>query len=221
MSVKGKLGRSSLGQTMPVHAEPLGFTNASFRAVNQVTFSYRTNTEAAAVLLPTEMEIDENPKISVMFLSYRFSSVGPFREYIHIIHARFRGEEVGFVPHIFISNERGMLAGREREGYPKLLGDIDFDMHQPNVYRLITAQLSPPGVVVRAHAKGRVSWTSLSPPPVYFASGQRTGKYRSGLDHPVEDATGRSSLSYEDFAVATIDEVEQRKFINKRFTVGY
>jgi len=77
MSVKGKLGRSSLGQTMPVHAEPLGFTNASFRAVNQVTFSYRTNTEAAAVLLPTEMEIDENPKISVMFLSYGFSSVGP------------------------------------------------------------------------------------------------------------------------------------------------
>jgi len=31
--VKGKLSRSSLGQTMPVHAEPLGFTNASFRAV--------------------------------------------------------------------------------------------------------------------------------------------------------------------------------------------
>jgi hypothetical protein len=221
MSVKGKLGRGSLGQTMPVHAEPLGFTNASFRAVNQVTFSYRTNTEAAAVLPPTEMEIDENPKISVMFLSYGFSSVGPFREYIHIIHARFRGEEVGFVPHIFISNERGMLAGREREGYPKLLGDIDFDMHQPNVYGLITAQLSRPAGVVRGHANRRVSWTYLSAPPVYFAPGQRTGKYRSGLDHPVEDATGRSSLSYEDFAVATIDEVEQRKFINKRFTVGY
>src|SRR5260221_9898411 len=91
MSVTGKMSRSSLGQVMPVHAEPLGFTNASFRAVNQVTFSYRTNTDAAAVLLPTELEIDENPKISVMFLSYGFSSVGPFREYIHIIHARFRG----------------------------------------------------------------------------------------------------------------------------------
>ncbi len=73
----------------------------------------------------------------------------------------------------------------------------------------------------RGHANGRVSWTYLSPPPVYFAPGQRTGKYRTGLDHPVEDATGRSSLSYEDFAIAMIDEVEQRKFINKRFTVGY
>src|SRR5258708_32168528 len=112
MSGKGKMSRSSLGQVMPVHADPLGFTNASFRAVNQVTFSYRTNPEAAAVLLPTEMEIDENPKISVMFLSYGFSSLGPFREYIHIIHPRFRGEAGGLGPHIVISNEPGMVAGR-------------------------------------------------------------------------------------------------------------
>ena len=157
MSVKGTMNRSSLGQMMPVHAEPLGFTSASFRAVNQVTFSYRTNTDAAAALLPTELEIDENPKISVMFLSYGFSSVGPFREYIHIIHARFRGEEVGFVPHIFITNERGMLSGREREGYPKLLGDIDFDMNQPNVYGLISAKLSRPAGIVLAQAIFRPS----------------------------------------------------------------
>src|SRR5260370_8430972 len=108
MSGTGKMSRSSLGQVMPVHAEPLGFTNASFRAVNQVTFSYRTNTDAAAVLLPTEFGIDENPKISVMFLSYGFSSVRPFRGDIHIIHPRFLGGEVRFVPHIFTLNNRGL-----------------------------------------------------------------------------------------------------------------
>src|SRR5258705_713720 len=157
MSVKGKMSRSSLGQVMPVHADPLGFTNASFRAVNQVTFSYRTHTDGAAALLPTDLEIEEDPKVSVMFLSYGFSSVGPFREYIHIIHARFRGEEVGFVPHIFISNERGMLAGREREGYPKLLGEIEFDMNQPNVYGIITARLSRPAGFVLAQGIFRPS----------------------------------------------------------------
>src|SRR5258705_7980155 len=177
MSVKGKLSRSSLGQTMPVHAEPLGFTNASFRAVNKVTFSYRTNTEAAAALLPTELEIDEKPKISVMFLSYGFTSVGPFREYIHIIHARFRGEEVGFVPHIFISNERGMLAGREREGYPKLLGEIEFDMNQSNVYGLVTARLSRPAGVTLAQGIFRprelVGEISTDEPRVVNAIGLR------------------------------------------------
>jgi len=152
MPTVGKLTRSRLAHTMPVHADPLSFTSASFRGVNQVTFSYRTNTDAAAALLPAELEIEQSPKVSVMFLSYGFSSVGPFREYIHIIHARFRGEEVGFVPHIFISNERGMLAGREREGYPKLLGEIDFDMNRPNVYGLVTAQLSRPAGITLAQA---------------------------------------------------------------------
>ncbi|RQR22988.1 acetoacetate decarboxylase family protein [Burkholderia sp. Bp9142] len=157
MFVAGKLTRRNLAQTMPVHADPLGFTDASFRGVNQVTFSYRTHTDAAATLLPSDLEIEENPKVSVMFLSYGFSSVGPFREYIHIIHARFRGEEVGFVPHIFISNERGMLAGREREGYPKLLGEIDFDMNQSNVYGLVTAQLSRPAGITLAQGIFRPS----------------------------------------------------------------
>jgi len=163
MSINGKQTRSTLAQTMPVHADPLSFTNASFRGVNQVTFSYRTHTDAAAALLPAELEIEQNPKVSVMFLSYGFSSVGPFREYIHIVHARFRGEEVGFVPHIFISNERGMLAGREREGYPKLLGEIDFDMNRANVYGMVTAQL--PGQPVsrwRKEFSGRASWSARS-----------------------------------------------------------
>jgi hypothetical protein len=148
--MRGKLTWNGFAQTMPVHADPLSFTNASFRGVNQVTFSYRTNADAAAALLPADLEIEQDPKVSVMFLSYAFSSVGPFGEYIHIIHARFRGEEVGFVPHIFISNERGMLAGREREGYPKLLGEIDFDMNQSNVYGLVTARLSRPAGLVRS-----------------------------------------------------------------------
>jgi len=157
MFINGKQTRSSLAQTMPVHADPLSFTNASFRGVNQVTFSYRTHTDAAAALLPAELEIEQNPKVSVMFLSYGFSSVGPFREYIHIVHARFRGAEVGFVPHIFISNERGMLAGREREGYPKLLGEIDFDMNRASVYGLVTAQLSRPAGIMLAQGIFRPS----------------------------------------------------------------
>ena len=157
MFVRGKLTRNSLAQTMPVHADPLKFTSASFRGVNQVTFSYRTTTEAAAALLPADLELEQNPKVSVMFLAYGFSSVGPFKEYIHIIHARFRGDEVGYVPHIFISNERGMLAGREREGYPKLLGEIDFDMNQANVYGLVTARLSRPAGVTLAQGIFRPS----------------------------------------------------------------
>jgi len=78
------------------------------------------------------------PEVSVMFLSYG-QQCGSVREYIHIITHGFAVKRSG-CSHIFISNERECFrAGRE--GYPKLLGEIDFDMNS-HVYGLITARLS-------------------------------------------------------------------------------
>jgi acetoacetate decarboxylase len=157
MSIRGKLSKSSMGDMMPAHAEPLNFTTASFREVDQVTFTYRTDTEAAAALLPADLEVDENPLISVLFVSYAISSVGPFREFIQTITARFRDEEVGYVPHIYITNERGMLAGREREGLPKLLGNIDFDMRRVTTEGLVTPRVSRPSDITLAQGVFRPS----------------------------------------------------------------
>ncbi|MEW2442303.1 NAD(P)-dependent oxidoreductase [Micromonospora marina] len=72
----------------------------------------------------------------------------------------------------------------------------------------------------RAGADG-VTWTYVSPPPLEFHPGERTGHYRTGSDHPVTDAQGRSVLTYEDLAVAIVDEIENPRFANARFTVAY
>lgn len=66
-----------------------------------------------------------------------------------------------------------------------------------------------------------VTWTYVSPPPVHFAPGERRGTYRTALDHPVAGEDGRARLSYEDFAVALVDEIETPRHLNRRFTVGY
>jgi putative NADH-flavin reductase len=66
-----------------------------------------------------------------------------------------------------------------------------------------------------------VPWTYISPPPVEFHPGERTGSYRVGRDQPVTDEQGRSALSYEDLAVAVVDEIENPQFLNTRFTAGY
>jgi putative NADH-flavin reductase len=72
----------------------------------------------------------------------------------------------------------------------------------------------------RATADG-VPWTYVSPPPLEFHPGERTGRYRTGGDHPVTDAQGRSVLSYEDLAVAVLDEIENPRHLNTRFTAAY
>lgn len=66
-----------------------------------------------------------------------------------------------------------------------------------------------------------VEWTYMSPPPGNFQPGPRTGRYRVGRDQPVTDAAGGSAISYEDYAVALVDEIEHPRHLRQRFTVGY
>ncbi|WP_040812217.1 NAD(P)-dependent oxidoreductase [Nocardia concava] len=63
-------------------------------------------------------------------------------------------------------------------------------------------------------------WTYLSPAE-QIGPGQRTARYRIGGDQPVLDADGHSRISFEDTAVALLDEIETPRFVQRRFTIGY
>jgi putative NADH-flavin reductase len=68
-----------------------------------------------------------------------------------------------------------------------------------------------------------LDWTFFSP-AIEMHHGittGRTGKYRLGTDNPVFNNENRSIHSVEDLSVAVIDEVENKKFIRKRFTAAY
>ena len=65
-----------------------------------------------------------------------------------------------------------------------------------------------------------LDWTFLSP-SAEFVDGLRTGEFRLGDDTLLRDGTGRSWISYEDYAVALVDELENPVHLNRRFTVGY
>jgi putative NADH-flavin reductase len=69
-------------------------------------------------------------------------------------------------------------------------------------------------------AEKELNWTFLSPSAL-FVAGERTGKFRLGADQLLTAADGKSSISFEDFAVALADEVERPAHIRRRFTVGY
>ncbi len=64
-----------------------------------------------------------------------------------------------------------------------------------------------------------LEWTYISP-PAFLETGPRTGIFRRGVDHLVVDQQGRSRISYWDFAVAVVDEIE-REVARRRVTAGY
>jgi len=65
-----------------------------------------------------------------------------------------------------------------------------------------------------------LEWSYLSP-SAEMKRGQRTGKFRLGSDQLLVDATGKSQISVQDYAVAMIDELERPAHLRRRFTVGY
>jgi putative NADH-flavin reductase len=63
-------------------------------------------------------------------------------------------------------------------------------------------------------------WTYFSP-AAFFEPGERTGKFRLGTDDLITDAQGNSRISFEDYAIALVDELENPQHRRGRFTIGY
>lgn len=64
-----------------------------------------------------------------------------------------------------------------------------------------------------------LEWTFLSPSAEIF-EGERTGQFRLGKDSLLSNEDG-SRISFEDYAIALVDELERPAHIRQRFTVGY
>ncbi|PTR29380.1 NAD(P)-dependent oxidoreductase [Pseudomonas sp. GV085] len=66
----------------------------------------------------------------------------------------------------------------------------------------------------------QLDWTFLSP-SAEFVEGERTGKFRLGQDGLLVSSEGRSWITFADYAIAMLDEVEAPKHSRQRFAVGY
>ncbi len=72
-----------------------------------------------------------------------------------------------------------------------------------------------------------INWTYLSP-SAFFEAGERTGKFRLGTKSLIIDEKvtspipfGNSRISFEDYAVALVDELERPAHLRAQLTVGY
>jgi putative NADH-flavin reductase len=73
--------------------------------------------------------------------------------------------------------------------------------------------------VYRTESEG-LDWTYISP-AIEIGPGKRTGKFRTGRDQILVDDQGKSFISYEDYAVAVVDELEQARNPRRRIAVAY
>lgn len=72
-------------------------------------------------------------------------------------------------------------------------------------------------------APAELDWFYVSPAALFgsFAPGEATGSYRTGGDVLVTKDDGSSEISGADYALAFVDEIEQRNHVRERFTTGH
>ena len=125
----------------------------------------------------------------------------------------------------------GLLDGLARSGVPRALivgGAASLEtepgkqlIDSPGFPEEIKIEAEPARQALnRLRREDRIDWTFLSP-SVFFGPGERTGAFRLGGDELLTAADGKSHISYEDYAVALLDEIERPQHRRTRFTVGY
>ena len=67
-------------------------------------------------------------------------------------------------------------------------------------------------------AASRVNYTFVSPAEFFDAGSRGVGTYTLGTDVAIKNAMNMSYITYEDYALAVVDEMENRSFIRARFT---
>ncbi|MGE7947150.1 NAD(P)-dependent oxidoreductase [Lysinibacillus sp. NPDC093688] len=92
-------------------------------------------------------------------------------------------------------------------------------MDTPDFPEMFYATAKNQGENLHDLQQSSITWTFLSPSAFFDPEGPRTGSYTAGEDHLIVNTAGESYVSYADYAVAVLDEVENPKHVNSRFTV--
>ena len=130
------------------------------------------------------------------------------------------------------ANSRALIAGLRSAGVKRVLyvggasslevapGKALADQPDfPEIYKAEAEEGRDALRIWRGEAHG-LEWTYLSP-AAEIAAGTRTGSYRTTRDQLLVDSKGRSFISFEDYAVAVLDELERPQHVGERFGVAY
>ncbi|MGA3602696.1 NAD(P)-dependent oxidoreductase [Lysinibacillus agricola] len=181
---------------------------------HEVTAIVRTASKVTATIDVIEKDVFELTKEDVKSFDVVVNAFGaPFgQEELHVKAGRhlidiFTGIEtklfvVGGAGSLFVDPEKTVRV-----------------MDTPDFPEMFFATAKNQGENLQDLQQSTITWTFLSPSAFFDPEGPRTGSYTTGVDHLLINAAGESYVSYTDYAVAVLDEIENPKHVNSRFTV--
>ena len=95
----------------------------------------------------------------------------------------------------------------------QLINTPDF----PEAYKPTATAMSKS--LAKLRERKDVKWTYISPAADFQADGERTGKYLLAGEQFTLNSRNESIISYADYAIAMVDEIESGKHIQQRISV--
>ena len=124
---RGKLTKTDLGYSLPVDAPLYGRLPVNYTDVSMMIFEYFTDLDAAAALLPEQLELTDPPIALLLFAEYPQSDLGPYNEVAQALVCKYRDQTMTYAVRLHVTNDAALTMGRESGGFPKKLGEIAFN----------------------------------------------------------------------------------------------
>ena len=87
----------------------------------------------------------------------------------------------------------------------------------PDAFKPLAAAMAK--ALTELRERKDVKWTYISPAGDYQADGERSGKYILGGEELTLNSRNESIISYADYAIAMVDEIEKGNHIQQRISV--
>lgn len=153
MPTPGALTPDRFGFTGPVSAPNVDPPPHHYRGTELATFDFETQADAAAAVVPAGLDVAHEPaRARMMVADFAFSTLGAYREAMLTIACTWEGRRVQYCPYLIVTEDIGLIAGREVWGAPKLLGAVGWDhssavitchVERPAGFRIATGTLRP------------------------------------------------------------------------------
>ncbi|KAK1676166.1 hypothetical protein BDP55DRAFT_110120 [Colletotrichum godetiae] len=114
----------------------------SFAIDTMLCFTYRVAASRVRHLVPSVLELEDEPLMSTSVLDYGMSPVGSYKEFVHQVEVTYKNEKFMYSLILILDNEAAIFAGREQYGFPKVFGEADIETK--NGTRLVQANAQRP-----------------------------------------------------------------------------
>ncbi|KAF1843082.1 acetoacetate decarboxylase [Cucurbitaria berberidis CBS 394.84] len=112
---------------IPAFAPPYTTETNDFADVSLLIVTYRTSLEDVRSLVPEFLELEEEPLVTAMIVTYEMSTVGAYNEYVHQVEVVYDGKKYDYFLSLILNNEAAIFSGREQFGFPKTFGKVTLE----------------------------------------------------------------------------------------------